>query len=157
MHVKNICIHVVYNCSVCSGVKSYLNIDNPKLQTKAWRVLLCSGDCLNNSHGGCEFLSSALLFTLRNLSVRQIFCSCLVEKGSVIFSLVGVKIGCAIFWTLSVLQWNQSSSDVATYSAAAEGTEFVPLYTYCQYEHINVVCFTLTEDFIQGINQKVSN
>lgn len=31
MHVKNIYIHVVYNYSVCSAVKSYLNIDNPKL------------------------------------------------------------------------------------------------------------------------------
>lgn len=65
MLAKNIYVHVVYNCSVSNGVKYCLNIGNPKLGQ------FCFGGWLKNSHGDCEFLLSALLFTIRNLSVLQ--------------------------------------------------------------------------------------
>lgn len=88
----------------------------------------------------------------KNLPVLQIFCSCLVEKGSV---ACGSGMSCCFFWALCILQRNQSRTDAATSSAAAEGTGFAPLYTsYCQYEHINVASFTPAEDLIPGIKQK---
>lgn len=137
MLVKNIYVHVVYNCSVCNGVKSCLNIDNPKLGE------LWSGGCLNKSHGGCEFLFFCTIFH----SVLQI-CWC---PGSV---TCGGGIGCSMC-TLSPLQGNQSSTDLATSPAAAEGTGFAPKYTdYCQGEQRNVACFTPAEDLTQGIEKK---
>lgn len=67
----------------------------------------------------------------------------------------GSGTGYYFFWTLSILQWNQSSTEAATSSAAADGTKFAPLYIYyCQCEHIDVACFTPAEDLSYSIKQK---
>lgn len=80
MLIKNIYVHVVYNCSVCNGVKSCLNIDNAKLGE------LWSGGCLNKSHGGCEFLFFCTIFH----SVLQICCAQVLSPVG-----VGLVVPCA--------------------------------------------------------------
>lgn len=141
MLVKHIYVHVVYNCSVSNGVKSCLNIDNAKL-AEFW----CGG-WLKTAVVAVSSFFSALFFTIRNLSVPQIF----LCPGSI---TCGSGIGCSV-WALSTLQGNQGSTDLATSPAAAEGTEFAPKCTdYCQCEQHHVACFTPAENLTQRKKKK---
>lgn len=73
--------------------------------------------------------------------------------GAQVLSPVGL--GLVVPCELCRLQGNQSSTDLATSPAGAEGTEFAPKYTdYCQCEQHNVACFTPAEDLTQGIKKK---